>query len=576
MRRLLACAVALVAGLAAFPSSALNIDTGFFPACQGGASFTCQDLFIDSFDGTGLDATIYIPNAASPSNRASAVLMTHGYGGWHRGAGDFALQQQLASNGYVVLAYTSRGFGRSEGEVQLDSPDFEVQDARHLITWLGTPANTGNVVRLDGPASRQDPRVGMAGVSYAGGIQLLTAAYDDRVDAITPQITWNDLRYSLAPNGVVKQGWIDLLYAAGVYGGYLGPIGTVPPPVVSTEGAPLDQHRSVVSTYLTNDDIDQPVPLSDGSQNTFEYLERRSPIFNGVIDNIDAATLLIQGQRDTLFNLNEAIANYEAISDNSVNIATKLVVFSAGHGYADLAGERAAINDRILTWFDRYLNGNDAADTGSGIEVWRPWVAGSNFADLSSFPDAATDAGIPAGGPTFLVANLVAPTSHTETSNFQQQTNSPARDLTGLTAINFLGSIVPGPDPVTVAGIPELRFRIGSQTTEAIVFAKLWDEDTNVSPPVRTPIHRLVTPVRIRGGKGDFCSGDALPGPATVGIVSGVDVCLPLAGTVWQLAPGHRIVLTIATSDTMFFSSRQPSIYSVGSVSLKLPTTTGL
>lgn len=568
MRRSIASVVLAVAMLASFPAVAVNLDTGFHPSCSGGSSgVVCTDLFISSFDGTLLDATFYVPSTATTSNKAPAILMTHGYPGWHRSAGDFAFQQMLAAEGYVVLAYTSRGLGRSEGTIQLDSPDFEVKDAQHLITWLATTANTGNVVKRD---SGHDPRVGMVGGSYAGAIQLLTAAYDDRLDAITPQITWNDLRYSLFPNGVVKRSWIDLLYHAGRYSGHLGPVGTFPPPVISTESVPADQDIQVLSSYLTNEDLSPPVPYSDGSANSAEYLERRSPVWGDVIDNITAPTLLIQGQQDTLFEVNEAIANYNDIADNGTD--AKLVVFSGGHGYSDLAGERAAINDRILTWFDRYLWEDATVVTGDPIELWRPWVAGSNFGALSALPSASTDAGVSPTSAT--IANVVAPTSHTELSNFQQSSGSPAFDAAApVTAFHFNGTTVGAGATVTIAGTPRLNFTISATTTEAIVFAKLWDQDTATG--ARTPIHRIVIPARIRGGGGDFCS-DVLPGPISTSVVSGVNVCLPLGGMVWRLAGGHRLVLTLATSDTSFFSSRQPGVYQIENVSLMLPTTSAL
>src|SRR5205823_5608762 len=60
------------------------------------------------------------------------------------------------------------------------------------------------------------PVVGMAGGSYGGGIQLSTAAFDARVKAIVPALAWNDLDYSLWPGNVIKLGWGELLYGAGL------------------------------------------------------------------------------------------------------------------------------------------------------------------------------------------------------------------------------------------------------------------------------------------------------------------------------------------------------------------------
>ena len=72
--------------------------------------------------------------------------------------------------------------------------------------------------RLGRPTARDrsstaagDPRMGMVGGSYGGGIQLVTAAIDPRVDAIVPTISWNTLNDSLYPNQAFKTSWGTLL-----------------------------------------------------------------------------------------------------------------------------------------------------------------------------------------------------------------------------------------------------------------------------------------------------------------------------------------------------------------------------
>jgi len=78
-------------------------------------------------------------------------------------------------------------------------------------------------VLLDRPG---DPRAGIAGASYGGGIALLAAAYDHRIDAIVPQITWNNLATALFPDaagggprrGVFKKQWAGLLFTQGSVG----------------------------------------------------------------------------------------------------------------------------------------------------------------------------------------------------------------------------------------------------------------------------------------------------------------------------------------------------------------------
>ncbi|HEY6794349.1 MAG TPA: alpha/beta fold hydrolase, partial [Kineosporiaceae bacterium] len=168
-----------------------------------------------------LDATLYLPQGVG---RVPAVLLAHGIGGSKADVADEA--QRIAARGYVVLAWTARGFGRSGGLIHLDSPDYEVSDAAKLIDLLAARPE----VQLDGPG---DPRVGVAGGSYGGALALLLAGYDHRVDAIVPQITWNDLGHALFPQsevsspdprspagidpvgtpGVFKKGWAGVFFS---------------------------------------------------------------------------------------------------------------------------------------------------------------------------------------------------------------------------------------------------------------------------------------------------------------------------------------------------------------------------
>ena len=114
------------------------------------------------------------------------------------------------------MTWSARGFGASTGQIGLDSPDYEVKDTEQLVSWLARQPR----VLLDHPG---DPRVGITGASYGGGIALLAAAYDHRIDAIVPQITWNNLATALFPNaaggspagGVFARQWAGLLFTQG-------------------------------------------------------------------------------------------------------------------------------------------------------------------------------------------------------------------------------------------------------------------------------------------------------------------------------------------------------------------------
>src|SRR5207245_2845330 len=165
--------------------------------CPAPAAVTVERGAIRSFDGTEIVYNLFLPDGASASTPVPIIFQDHGWGGSGQASvGGFL--KRLLENHYAVLSWDSRGFGDSGGEAEVDSPDFEAKDASALIDFVGERPEIlceGNV--SCGATTSRDPRLGFEGGSYAGGIQLVTAAFDPRVDAIVPDITWNDLRYSL-------------------------------------------------------------------------------------------------------------------------------------------------------------------------------------------------------------------------------------------------------------------------------------------------------------------------------------------------------------------------------------------
>ena len=209
----------VAAGLAA-AAAAIAGTVAIVLATSRPAAISVRDLRIAVVDGPHdnqhvvLDATFFTPRGGG---RVPAILLAHGFGETKDAVRPQA--EQLAQAGFAVLTWTARGFGNSTGQMALDSPDYEVKDVEQLVTWLARQPQ----VRLDGPG---DPRVGIAGASYGGGIALLAAAYDHRIDAIVPQITWNNLATALFPNaagggpadGVFKKQWAGLLFTQGAVG----------------------------------------------------------------------------------------------------------------------------------------------------------------------------------------------------------------------------------------------------------------------------------------------------------------------------------------------------------------------
>ncbi|WP_228984934.1 alpha/beta hydrolase, partial [Streptomyces sp. DH12] len=112
------------------------------------------DRVMATGDGVRIDTSFF---TAGPEGRRPAVLLGHGFGGSKEDVR--AQAEDLARDGYAVLTWSARGFGRSTGKIGLNDPEGEVADVSRLVDWLAARPE----VRLDKDG---DPRVGMAGNSY--------------------------------------------------------------------------------------------------------------------------------------------------------------------------------------------------------------------------------------------------------------------------------------------------------------------------------------------------------------------------------------------------------------------------
>ena len=178
-----------------------------------------------------------------------------------------------------MLTWDPPGFGGSGGTAEVDSPKFEARDVSAMISWVARQRQAP----LD---HRGDPRVGMVGGSYGGGIQLVSAAIDHRIDAIVPDIAWHSLVTSLDKNDTARSGWDMPLYLAAL-----------------SAKARLDSH--IVDTANAEGSSFQVSAANRG------FYAARGP--GDLVDKITAPTLLIQGTVDTLFTLHEAVENYSAL-----------------------------------------------------------------------------------------------------------------------------------------------------------------------------------------------------------------------------------------------------------------------
>lgn len=490
-----------------------------FLATPASAAPTVSHISIVSFDGVRLSATLFVPEGASVTNKVPYVLMTHGWAG-QRISTPTGRVADLLDAGYGVLTWDSRGFGASGGEVMLNSPDYEVRDVSSIISYLST--SVPSVKKVNG-----DPLIGMSGGSYAGGIQLLAAAFEPRIDAIAPEITWNDLTQSLAPNGVPKLYWTTLLFGAGLEASCVNarngnPVGAVRGALIPANWASTGCQTSELARLYA-----QVHATNTVSAELREALAYRSPAT--YMSDIDVPTLLIQGFPDTLFDVNQAVANYEGIKANGAPV--KLWLYDGGHVHPEAAAlvpntQGTLISETVINWFDRHLKGDATVDTGPEVEYYAAgaWRSAAAWPDPARTANLAQTAGVP--------ALMQGPVAGGQPSSYHLPL------ATG---------------PRTIAGPASVTLQATGNGEEGILFLSLGV----MNGTTVTPVNAQTQPIRFEleplTGNFTAVATDLVIGEATI-------------------AAGQSLVLTFAATHRDYNGNRVPGIVNIEDVAVTFST----
>ena len=566
-----------------------------------------------------VDADLYLPAGATRARPAPAVLTTNGFGGTKDDQADLA--QGLGELGYVTLAYTGLGFVDGDTcPITLDDVDHDGAAASQLLRFLGgdpavravddatgRPVVVDQVLRQDSRTHvRYDPAVGMIGGSYGGQVQFAAAAAEhrartDRLDAVVPMITWNDLAFSLAPEnsalpagtalsgsvssagtGVFKYQWAALFTSLGVGNGLQDTAALADP----------ERARRYVADNCVNFEPQVCQALlevaTQGHPSAASIAFLRSNSVSSYLTDVRVPTLLAQGQADTLFDLQESVATSTALLRQGTPVS--LIWQSWGHSDLDpLPGEwderhpAASYEGRkVLGWLDAYVRGT-APKPPTSFSWFRDWVYEATgdvtkaYATVGSLPTAARlqtlylSGGGAAGGDLVTARGAVVPgassysgvapvgPNYTETSYLDQ--TGPVTDPPG-TAVRF--STAPLTAPLDVVGSPRLTVTLDAPTVAAtqlagpggqlVLYAKVYDVGPDGA--VELP-HRLISPVRVTD----------VTRPVTI----------ELPAIVHRFAPGHRLAVVLAGGDLAYRGSTlpQPVTVRTGGVlgQLTLPVT---
>ncbi|MEV6024308.1 alpha/beta fold hydrolase [Streptomyces sp. NPDC052036] len=488
-----------------------------------------SDRIMDMGGGVRIDTSYF---TAGSAGRRPAVLLAHGFGGSKDDVRGQA--EKLARDGYAVLTWSARGFGKSTGRIGLNDPRGEVADVSKLIDWLAKRPE----VELDRPG---DPRVGMAGASYGGAISLLAAGHDHRVDAIAPAITYWNLADALFPNGVFKKLW------AGVF--------------LNSGGGCAKFTAELCRMY------DRVAESGTPDAQARALLQARSP--SAVGKDIKVPTLLVQGQTDSLFPLGQADAAARAVQANGAPVDVDWI--AGGHDGGDLETDR--VQARVTAWFDRYLKDERNVDTGPAFRITRPGgVDSTDGAVLLRGASADAYPGLESGRRTVPLTGREQ--SFANPAGASPPAVSALPGLGGSGGLSQLSSLgigvsldfpgqyahfdsAPIRDDLWITGSPTVTVHVTSTSDDAVLFGKVYDVGAGDGRQVLPA--QLVAPVRVSGAR------------------NGKDVTLTLPAIDHEVQKGHRLRLVLASTDLGYASPAAPATYRVFLKSgLTVPTAPGV
>ena len=483
--------------------------------------------------GVFIDTSIYLPKKTP----APAILLAHGFGGSKDSVA--AEAQAFQKRGYVVMTWTARGFGKSTGQISMNSLSAEIADVQQLITVLGKRKD----VLQD---QSGDPVVGITGGSYGGAAALLTASQDKRIDAVVADITWNDLSQALFPQssndlteaGPFKKIWTGTFFAlATLQSAYLGECGAL-----------TNEWCAAYKSAVVN-----------GQPSAAERKLLRSVSPASVISSIKAPTLLSQGQADSLFPLNESSQTAAVLKKNGVPIS--MIWHAAGHdGGAD---EKKYLQEQYSRWFDKHLLMQEIdfplfqfTKTNGSISLQDSTAIPKSFtatrlpfeAEMKKLPLLAQPAAMsyPVGGIPSAISSLPGIGS--------------AGSLAATVASNIAGfspAFVPGQsgflesavlqEPISVTGSSRIKVRITSTTGDATLFFSLVTKSPSgaISQP-----NGIVAPIRLTN----------IP-------AEGRDITVTLPAVILDAAIGDTLAIGISSTDQGYELPKSPAFYSVTALS---------
>lgn len=472
-------------------------------------------------DGYRLQAYVAVPAGSGPF---PLVVMPSSWGlSYTEYVGE---ANMLANDGYVVISYSSRGFGTGCalnakcGYIDIAGP-LTIGDVSTVISWglSNTPSNPNEI--------------GVSGISYGAGTSLLAAENDPRIKAVASMSTWSDLVASLDAEQTPSLQGIGLLSFAS----YIGKPGALMAQV--NEDVLGNNYAGAVQAVLAD-------PNTPG----------RSPINNIARINANGTAVFVANDfEDSLFVPSQLINFY-----NQLTVPKRMMFSHGDHTTAELLGAYGFPNEiysAVNAWFDHYLKGiNNGIDTQQPVQLKSQTGVWATFANWNAVQQGAVTYNLTQPGSCGLLYQCTGGLSTGSGGNWQY-------GITGgyLTAATTGVALVSGaltgylnlPPAVALSlvnrwnagvwigpaatktqnlmGMPSLQATVAPAANQVTLVAYLYDVNAS-------GIGQLIT------WKPYTLTNAAVGVPQTIN--------LNLEATNWQVSQGDRLALVIGTDDLRY------------------------
>lgn len=290
-----------------------QVDSAF--QAENDGSFTFNDsIVIRSADGTSLAANLFQPKNLVSGQKYPTVIFVNS---WALNEYEYLVPAaKLAKKGYIVLSYSTRGFGISGGLINTAGVK-DRQDLSAVIDWIQTNTQVDS------------SNIGISGISYGAGISLLGVSSEPRIKTAVAMSGWGDLRRSLYGNDTPRLVWGLILIGAGYFTGRMDP-------VIAENFGKLLSHTDIAGV-------------------TSWAAERSPASFVSQLNASGKPVYISSNFEDFLFNPNQML-DYFA----SLTVPKKLDMNEGIHATAEIGGILGLSNpiwDNAYAWFDYWLKG---------------------------------------------------------------------------------------------------------------------------------------------------------------------------------------------------------------------------